>query len=42
MTAKELAGYLSLTGEERRKFDAAKARRMEEMEREEQIDPVSV
>jgi hypothetical protein len=40
MTAKELAAYLSLTGEERRKFDAARARRMEEMEREEQIDLV--
>ena len=38
MTAKELAAYLSLTGEERRKFDAARARRMEEMEQEEQID----
>ena len=38
MTTKELAVYLSLTGEERRKFDAARARRMEEMEREEQID----
>ena len=38
MTAKELAAYLSLAGEERRKFDAATARRMEEMEREEQIE----
>ena len=34
MTTKELAVYLSLTGEERRKFDAARARRMEEMEQE--------
>ena len=38
MTAKEFAAYLSLTGEERRKCDAARARRLEEMEREEQID----
>ena len=38
MTTKELAVYLSLTGEERRKFDAVRARRMEEMEQEEQID----
>jgi len=38
MSAKELAAYLNLTGEERRKFDPARARRMEEMEREEQID----
>jgi uncharacterized protein with von Willebrand factor type A (vWA) domain len=29
---------LAKTGEERRKFDAARARRLEEMEREEQID----
>ena len=38
MTTKELAVYLSLTGEERRKFDATRARPMEEMEQEEQID----
>ena len=38
MTTKELAAYLSLTGEERRKFDATRARPMEEMEQEEQID----
>jgi hypothetical protein len=38
MTAKELAAYLSLTGEERRKFDATRAQRMRKMELEEQID----
>jgi hypothetical protein len=40
MTAKELAAYLALTGEERRKFDAARTRRMEVMEREEWIESV--
>jgi hypothetical protein len=38
MTAKELAAYLSLTGEERKKFDAVRARQMEEREREERIN----
>jgi hypothetical protein len=37
MTAKELAAYLSLTGEERKNFDVVRARRMEEREREERI-----
>jgi hypothetical protein len=40
MTAKEVADYLSLTGEERRKFDVARTRRMEVMEREEWIESV--
>jgi len=34
MTAKEVAAYLSLTGEERKKFNVARKRRMEERERE--------
>jgi len=38
MTAKEVAAYLSLTGEERKKFNAARKRRMEEMKREEWIE----
>jgi hypothetical protein len=37
MTAKEVADYLSLTGEERKKFNAARQRRMEERKSEEWI-----
>lgn len=37
MTARELAAYLSLNGEERRKFDVARARQMEERQLEERI-----
>ena len=37
MTAKEVADYLSLTGEERINFNAARQRRMEERKSEEWI-----